>query len=366
MSVNFSLRNAIYLYLAQLFHTNGKSDHYFSVPLNPELCGILKAAAIDVIFKEGTGVQVKILEGKQAKFMASLLQDKKNLTGKFYQTIQEWYNKSENERFHEEILSSEFEHQPSPSLAQSYRSVHSFSKPDVSLLSKMTGLDNDILNTSPELLKKFNELSSLDIEFDGNYPIRDDKRLSVDLGFCRCAEDVVYEFPHNVNTFYIINTGHSIPVGARLLSSYHIPCTVFMRQVGLSGASLIRVFSQLTAFGQEIKESSATTACASFAWLLDCHVGERYRLDDAMGKRVIDFNKTTYLNRLPKSSDLRDKDVRKVVVMVEYSPQISLEISDLKDTPYANFSYYLEMLVEDGLDVVIRGIDCRKDVDIAT
>lgn len=364
-ALSFPIVEHLVLHFAYLHEKNSESQGFIFVPFKTELLEKLKKLSIETLFDQKDGIQLRTKNKNEAQIVISLMLETNNLTSLFYSKLEQWYQLFKDKTQADFILDKGFEYRPQTDAAIEYKSLCPGKIPSSDLKNPISGLDNDILKTSLSELKEVQSYieKKLNWHFElcEDFPLRREEELSVDLGFRYWASKVIEEFGVE-NTFYIVNTGHSIPIGALLLSHYKIPTHAFMRQCSLNGPNLHRIFCQLSSFGWEICNSHSTH-CSSMAWLLDCHCGQDSYFDHEHKQRhILNFTSATYLNWMPKVDNLKQNEIKQIVVLLEYCPQLKISIKNLENTSYHNFSTYLEMLQAAGFQVILRGVDCRSDI----
>ena len=164
---------------------------------------------------------------------------------------------------------------------------------------------------------------------------RDQGSLMVDKRFQGEAMEVVLREGFH-NTLFIINTGHSIPVGVRLMTVLGLP-VVFSEDMGQlkSEKWISRLRAQCLSFSEEISRPDVPIITDSLVSLLDCH--------------------STYpkSHLLPKYDSLTEKGITKVVLLDE----IRLGSASIE---YCQIEAYLKELIKSGIEVKRFGIDYRQ------
>ncbi|GEM_PF-6622182 len=183
------------------------------------------------------------------------------------------------------------------------------------------------------LISKIPSLKELALTINADTKERDDYALTVDQNFQKQAMEVIeQEGIHN--TLFIIDTGHSIPVGFRLFAAYGLPIIMAEDIKCLDEVIVNRLKGQCLSFAGEIQFTN-TAITDSLGVMLECHADS--------------FNPEL----LPKYNDLVSKGIKKVVLLDEIRLG-SASIANCRIEPYLN------ELKKYALSVKRIGIDYRQ------
>lgn len=180
---------------------------------------------------------------------------------------------------------------------------------------------------------KIPSLNKLVSAIDSETKEREGSEFDIDKRFQQQAEDVIKkEGVHN--TLFIVNTGHSIPVGFRLFTTYSLP-VIFAEDIGcLEEVVLRRLKGQCFSFAKEVQNANATITDSQVV-MLDCHASSYSTA------------------QLPNHNYLASKNIKKVVLLDE----IRLGPAS---TESCRIKAYLDELRGNGLEVKRIGIDYRQ------
>jgi len=143
----------------------------------------------------------------------------------------------------------------------------------------------------------------------------------------------------------ISDTGHSIPIFAKLLENEHLNVRGVFRFPDDDNLSIeSAVISRILTYGKSIEEENKRTLNKDGTLFLgfDAH-------------RTLPYNR----NILPEAKNLKDKGIKKVVYLIESIPNVKYTIEDVIHPDAEDYLVYLQ---NEGLNVVCKGVDdeCKE------